>query len=79
VVIYSFVGSIVNLCNCCYSIHPLNVYVLMCTLCLVEVSRATPCVLWRDRYDTQGAGFGALQVVLEPVFVDTHGSSLPVG
>jgi hypothetical protein len=32
----------------------------MCTLCLVGVSKATPCVLWRDRYDTQGAGFGAL-------------------
>jgi hypothetical protein len=28
---------------------------------MVGVSKATPRVLWRDRYDTQGADFGALQ------------------
>jgi hypothetical protein len=36
------------------------VYVSICTLCLVGVSKATPCVLRRACYDTQGAGFGAL-------------------
>jgi hypothetical protein len=50
----------------------------MCTLCLVGVSKATPCVLWRDRYDTQGAGFGALQVGVSCVLwrdrYDTQGA-----
>jgi hypothetical protein len=29
----------------------------MCALCLVGVSKATPCVLWRERYDPQCGNF----------------------
>jgi hypothetical protein len=29
----------------------------------VGVSKATPCMLWRDRHDMQGADFGASQLV----------------
>jgi hypothetical protein len=32
------------------------------------VSKATSCRLWRARYNLQGAGFGASQVVSEPRF-----------
>jgi hypothetical protein len=80
VIIYSFVGSIMSLCNCCY----LDSTRITCMLQRARdawwcVSKATSCRLWLDRYNLQGAGFGALQVVSEPGFVDTHGSSLPVG
>jgi hypothetical protein len=40
----------------------------MCTFCLVDVSKATSCELWRDCYNSQGAEFGASQVVSEPMF-----------
>jgi hypothetical protein len=58
-----------NLCNCCY----LNSTRIMCVLRRAyyawwRVSEATSCRLWRDRYNLQGAGFGALQVVSEPRF-----------
>jgi hypothetical protein len=39
--------------------HPHNMYVSMCTLCLVGISKATSCRLWRVRYHLQGANFGA--------------------
>jgi hypothetical protein len=51
-------------------------YILMCILCLVGVSKATPCVLWRERYDPQGGDFGALQrwhAVLTGEFVGDGG------
>jgi hypothetical protein len=69
VVLYSFVGSVVNLCNCCY----LDSTRVMCVLRRAHyawwcVSKATSCRLWRDRYNLQGADFGALQVVSEPRF-----------
>jgi hypothetical protein len=35
---------------------------------LVGVSNATSCELWRDCYNSQGADFGASQVVSEPRF-----------
>jgi hypothetical protein len=40
----------------------------MCTFCLVGFSKATSCELWRDCYNSQGADFGASQVVSEPRF-----------
>jgi hypothetical protein len=58
--LYSFVGSIMNLCNCCY----LDSTRIACMLRRARgawwcVSKATSCRLWRDRYNLQGAGFGA--------------------
>jgi hypothetical protein len=63
-IIYSFVGFIVNLCNCCY----LDSTCIMCMFRRAHyawwcVFKATSCRLWRDRYNLQGAGFGASQVV----------------
>jgi hypothetical protein len=63
-IIYSFVGSIVNLCDCCY----LDSTRVMCVLRRTHyawwcVSKATSCELWRDCYNSQGAGFGASQVL----------------
>jgi hypothetical protein len=43
--------------------HPHNVYVVTCTFCLVGVSKATSCELWRDCYNSQGADFGASHLV----------------
>jgi hypothetical protein len=40
----------------------------MCTFCLVGISKATSCELWRDCCNSQGADFGASQVVSEPRF-----------
>jgi hypothetical protein len=56
-----FVGSIVNLCNCCY----LDSTRITCMLRRARgaswcVSKATSCRLWRDRYNLQGVDFGAL-------------------
>jgi hypothetical protein len=80
VIIYSFVGSIVNLCNYCY----LDSTRIACMLHMHEaLGGAFPKRHHVDcgvkRYNLQGAGFGASQVVSEPGFVDTHWSSLPVG
>jgi hypothetical protein len=49
-------------------IHPHHVHVLCARGAWWCVSKATSCRLWRDRYNLQGAGFGALQVVSEPRF-----------
>jgi hypothetical protein len=51
----------VNLCNCCYLYST-------CTACMLQcgwgawwcVSQSTSCRLWHDRYNLQGANFGAL-------------------
>jgi hypothetical protein len=69
VVIYSFVGSIMNLCNVATLIPPR----IMCMLRRAYfawwcVSKATSCELWRDCCNSQGANFGASQVVSEPRF-----------
>jgi hypothetical protein len=40
----------------------------MCTFCLVGISKAISCELWRDCYNSQGADFGASQVVSEQRF-----------
>jgi hypothetical protein len=44
------------------------VYAATCTFRLVGISKATSCELWRDCYNSQGADFGASQVVSEPRF-----------
>jgi hypothetical protein len=79
-IIYSFVGSIMNLCNCCY----LDSTRLMCMLrrahfawwafpkrhhanCGVMAIIHKVLILGRHKwYQSQG-------------FIDTHGSALPVG
>jgi hypothetical protein len=80
VVIYSFVGSIVNLCNCCYSIPPAsrarsNMHEALggafpkrhhVDCGLITIICKVP-VLGRHKW------------YQSPGFVDTHGSSLPVG
>jgi hypothetical protein len=73
-IIYSFVGSIVNLCNCCY----LDSTRIMCVLRRAHyawwcISKATSCRLWRDRYNLQGADFGALHTTT--VLIHTAGNS----
>jgi hypothetical protein len=50
------------MCNVATWFHSHNVYVLACILCLVGVSKATSCGLWRERYDPQGGNFGASQI-----------------
>jgi hypothetical protein len=69
VILYSFVGSIVNLSNWCY----LDSTRITCIFRHARgawwcVSKATPCRLWWKCYHPQGADFGALQVVSEPWF-----------
>jgi hypothetical protein len=48
--------------------HPHNVYVVCAHFAWWCVSKATSCELWRDCYNSQGADFGASQVVSEPRF-----------
>jgi hypothetical protein len=61
--LFSFVGSIVNLYNCCY----FDSTRIICMLWRAYyawwcVSKATSCRLWHDRYNLQGVGFGASHV-----------------
>src|SRR6266567_131189 len=63
----------------CLLFHTHRVHVSICTRRLVGVSKATSCVLRRERRNSQGGDFGASQVVSEPRLSDTRGSSLPVG
>jgi hypothetical protein len=80
VIIYSFVGSIVNLCNCCYSISPAsrarsNVHEALggafpkrhhVDCGVFTIICKVPVLGHHKWYQSTG-------------FVDTHGSSLPVG
>jgi hypothetical protein len=69
VIIYSFVGSIVNLCNCCYSIPPTS-----CARC--DVHEALGGAFPKRHHVDCGliaiickvSVFRALQVVSEPRF-----------
>jgi hypothetical protein len=57
--------------------HPHCMHAPMCMRHLVVRSKVTSCRLWLDRYNMQGAGFGALQVregiVTIPGSSDQHG------
>jgi hypothetical protein len=80
VIIYSFVGSIINLCNCCYSNPPAS---RACCDLPEALGGAFPK---RHHVDC-----GVIAIICKvpilgchkwyqsPGFVDTHGSSLPVG
>jgi hypothetical protein len=79
VIVYSFVGSIMNLCNCCY----LDSTRIACMLHMHEsLGGAFP--------NRHHANCGVIAIIRNvpilgrykwyqsPGFVDTHGSSLPV-
>jgi hypothetical protein len=79
-IIYSFVGSIVNLCNCCYSIPPAS-------CARSNVHEALGGAFPKRRHVDCGLIAIICKVPIlgrhkwyqSPGFVDTHRSSLPVG
>jgi hypothetical protein len=80
VIIYSFVGSIVNLCNCCY---------LDCTriVCILHMHESLGGAFPKRHHIDCGMTaiickvpiLGRQKWYQSPGFVNTHGSSLPVG
>jgi hypothetical protein len=79
-ILYSFVGSIVNLCNCCYLNPPAS-------RARCDMHEGLGGAFPKRHHVDCGViaiickvpSFGTSQVVSEPGFVDTHWSSLPVG
>jgi hypothetical protein len=80
VIIYSFVGSIVNLCNCCYSIPPAS-------RACCDVHEALGGAFPKRHHVDCGLiaiickvpVLGRYKWYQSPGFVDTHWSSPPVG
>jgi hypothetical protein len=80
VIIYSFVGSIMNLCDCSYSIPPAS-------LARYNVHEALGGAFPKRHHVDCGViamickvpVLGRYKWYQSPGFIDTHGSSLPVG